>query len=52
MTDKSKESDADLMARYGITCVPIDQFHFKSFRYLDLGSAVNQARRDEAQTKP
>lgn len=51
MTDKPEETDAELMARYGITCVPTDRFHYKSFRYSDLASAITQAKRDEAKAK-
>lgn len=52
MADKTEETDTELMARYGITCVPTERFHYKTFRYSDLASAVNQAKRDEIQTKP
>lgn len=37
---------AQLMERYGITRVPADQYHYKTFRYSNLGDAVAQARRD------
>ena len=34
------------MERYGITRVPADQYHYKTFRYSNLGDAIAQARRD------
>ncbi len=37
---------AELMARHGITRIPADQYHYKSWRYSNLGDAVAQARRD------
>lgn len=37
---------AELMARHGITRVPADQYHYKTFRYSNLGDAVAQAMRD------
>ena len=37
---------AEIMARFGITRVPAHQFHYKSWRYSNLGDAVAQARRD------
>jgi hypothetical protein len=33
------------MAKYGITRVPIDYFHYKEFRYTSLGDAIAQATR-------
>ena len=36
------------MARYGITRVPIDYFHYKSYRYTNLNDAIAQAKRDHA----
>lgn len=35
------------MARYGITRVPVDYFHYNGFRYTNLKDAVAQAKRDE-----
>jgi hypothetical protein len=43
-----EETDAEVMARYGIKCVPTDRFHYKSFRFSNLESALIQARRDAA----
>lgn len=34
------------MARYGITCVPAHQYHYKTFRYSKLSDAVAQAQRE------
>ena len=33
------------MAKYGITCVPVDYFHFGSFRYTNLKDAIAEAKR-------
>lgn len=40
--------DDELMARHGITCVLVPQYHYKSWRYARLGDAVAQARRELA----
>ena len=40
------DSAAELMAKYGITRVPADQFHYKDYRYSKLRDAVAQAKRD------
>jgi len=37
---------AELIARYGITQVPADQFHYKDYRYSLLSDAMAQAKRD------
>jgi hypothetical protein len=36
---------AEIIAR-GITCVPVDYFHYQSFRYTRLEDAIAQADRD------
>jgi hypothetical protein len=36
---------AEMIAR-GITCVPVDYFHYQSFRYTRLEDAIAQADRD------
>jgi hypothetical protein len=36
---------AEMTAR-GISCVPVDYFHYKSFRYTRLEDAIAQANRD------
>jgi hypothetical protein len=36
---------ADEMAKYGITRVPVDYFHYGSFRYTNLEDAVSEAKR-------
>lgn len=40
-------SEAELMTKYGITRVPVDRFHYKTYRYSTLADAVAQAKRDE-----
>ena len=34
---------AEAMAKYGITRVPVDYFHYKEFRYTNLDDAIAQA---------
>ena len=34
------------MAKYGITRVPIDYFHYKAYRYTSLDDAIAQAKRE------
>jgi hypothetical protein len=33
------------MAQYGITCVPVDYFYFREFRYTRLADALAEAQR-------
>ncbi|HSS66551.1 MAG TPA: hypothetical protein VLS27_19130, partial [Gammaproteobacteria bacterium] len=35
------------MAKYGITRVPVDCFHYKEFRYTNLKDAIAQAKRQQ-----
>lgn len=43
------EAKADeLMARYGIRCIPINQYHYRKYRYSQLADAIEQARRDDS----
>ena len=49
MSNSSEPDDtavAELMARYGITRVPADQFHYKDYRYSRLSDAIAHAKRD------
>jgi hypothetical protein len=39
---------AEEMARYGINRVPVDYFHYGSFRYTNLEDAVAEAKRQQA----
>jgi hypothetical protein len=39
--------EEDEMAKYGITRVPVDYFHYKEYRYTNLEDAVAQATRQE-----
>lgn len=41
-------SDAELMARYGITRVPADYFVYRQYRYTALRDAIAQAERDRS----
>jgi acetyl-CoA acetyltransferase len=36
---------AEAMAKYGITRVPTDYFHYKEHRYTSLDDAIAQAKR-------
>lgn len=40
-----KNALAKDMAKYGITRVPVDYYHYGVFRYLSLKEAVAQAKR-------
>ena len=41
----AKPEAKDEMAKYGITRVPIDYFHYKQYRYTNLADAVAHAKR-------
>ena len=41
-------SDEEIMAKYQISCVPTDRFHYKSFRFSRLSDALEHAKRDQA----
>jgi len=45
MSSKSASSDLDHMIKYGIKCVPVNQYHFGDFRYTNLADAIAQAKR-------
>lgn len=38
----------DEMAKYGITRVSVDQYHYKQYRYTHLNEAIAQAERELA----
>jgi hypothetical protein len=40
-----REDAAEEMAKYGITRVPKDYFHYKEYRYTSLDDAIAQAKR-------
>jgi hypothetical protein len=42
------DAEAEVMARYGITCVTVPHYHYKTWRYAKLSDAIAQAKRDEA----
>jgi hypothetical protein len=49
MADILTDSEAtELMAKYGINRIPVDEFRYKSFRYSSLRDAVAQAMRAQA----
>ena len=42
------EAKADeLMARYGIRCMPTNLYHYREYRYSQLANAIARASRDE-----
>lgn len=46
----SPTDDVELMARFGIIRVPTHIYHYREWRYSNLGDALAQARRDTAQS--
>jgi len=40
------------MAKYGITRVPVDYFHYKGYRYTNLDDAIAQAKREHPAINP
>lgn len=44
------DQDSEEMTELGITRVPVDQFHYKEFRYSQLADAIAEARRDEGRS--
>jgi hypothetical protein len=47
-TPAVEENSDDEMAKYGITRVSVDQYHYKQYRYTHLSEAVAQAERELA----
>lgn len=47
---ESLTNEVELMARFGITKVPIHVYHYREWRYSNLNDALAQARRDAAPT--
>lgn len=43
---------SDQMAKYGITRVPVDHFHYKEFRYSTLQEAIAEAQRRQHAASP
>jgi flagellar biosynthesis chaperone FliJ len=35
------------MQKYNISCVSVQSYHYKNFRYSNLDDAISQAKRDE-----
>jgi|SwirhisoilCB3_FD_contig_31_10927104_length_291_multi_2_in_0_out_0_1 hypothetical protein len=46
-TRSSTHQTTEEMTLYGITCVPVDYFHFRNFRYTSLAEAVAEAKRQQ-----
>ena len=38
---------AEEMAKYGITRVPVDYFHYGKYRYTNLEDAIAEAKREQ-----
>ncbi|WP_159719047.1 hypothetical protein [Geminicoccus flavidas] len=49
-TPAVEEKGHDEMAKYGITRVSVDQYHYKQYRYTHLDEAVAQAERELAES--
>jgi len=45
IVDTAKLS-TEKMDKYGITCVPVDYFYFRNYRYTNLDDAIAQANRE------
>jgi hypothetical protein len=43
---RDAQNAANVMTAYGIVRVPVDYFHYKTFRYTNLEDAIAQASRD------
>jgi hypothetical protein len=43
-----EQNSQDEMAKYGITRVPGDYYHYKQYRYTRLNDAIAQAERELA----
>lgn len=47
-SSKSEEATtAELLARYGITHVSVDRYHYKNYQYSKPSDAIAQAKRDK-----
>lgn len=46
--DTPTDAEADVMARYGIACMTVTHYSYKTWRYTRLSDAVAQAKREEA----
>jgi len=44
--DPAREAQIEEMARYGITCIPVDNFYYREFHYTNLEDAIAQVTRD------
>jgi hypothetical protein len=43
-----RDDEAELLARFGITRVPVFHYHYRGWRYSNVDDAVAQAKRDVA----
>lgn len=44
----AEKNSHDEMAKYGITRISVDQYHYKQYRYTHLNEAIAQAERELA----
>jgi len=44
----SEKELPELLAKYGITCVPINNYYYREFHYTNLKDAIAQSVRDKA----
>jgi len=40
--------EKELLAQYGITCVPVNNYYYQEFHYTNLKDAIAQSMRDKA----
>ena len=46
--EASEKDSPELLAKYGITCVPINNYYYREFHYTNLMDAIAQSIRDKA----
>ena len=46
----SEKDLPELLAKYGITCVPVNNYYYREFHYTNLKDAIAQSIRDK--TRP
>ena len=43
----SEKELPELLVKYGITCVPVNNFYYREFHYTNLKDAIAQSMRDK-----
>lgn len=41
------DKSTDVMSKHGITCIPVNYYHYGDFRYTNLDDAIAQAKRQQ-----